>query len=154
MDNRLRQLADVLFVQVDAGLIEPANISGKILPHMFVLDIERDRIDPTTLQLRVRLTGTMVDQIVSRPTGGCVIEEFIHGPRGDSVIAGFHHCANTREPLWMRQVVLIEDKAPRFVEGIAIYLAPERICGGLVVGQLAGHLKSGAFERSVLSRTH
>lgn len=53
----------------------------------------------------------------------------------------------------MRQVVLIEGKAPRFVEGIAIYLAPERICGGLVAGEMAGHLSSGAFERAVLSRT-
>jgi len=152
MDSRLRQLADELFVQADAGVIVPGAISGKVLPLMFVLDIERDKIERTELRLRVRLTGTAVDRIFTRSTGGHLLEEFLHGPRGDKVIDGFHHCANTGEPLWMRQVVLFEGKAPRFVEGIAIYLTSERICGGLVAGELATQLKSGVFEREVLSR--
>jgi len=153
MDSRLRQLADALFAQAGAGGIVPGAISGKILPLMFILDIERDKTDGTALQLRVRLTGTAVDQMFARSTGGRVLEEFLHGPRGDRVIDGFHHCANTREPLWMRQVVLIEKKAPRFVEGIAIYLAPERICGGLVAGELATQISSGSFEREALLGT-
>jgi hypothetical protein len=52
----------------------------------------------------------------------------------------------------MRQVVLIEGKLPRFVEGIAIYFEPERICGGLVAEDLTEELASGKFEGQVLSR--
>lgn len=152
MDSRLEQLASELFSQADAGMPNPAKIAPKLLPHMFVLDIERDKIDSKKLQLRVRLAGSAVDSIVGRPSKSMILESFVHGPRGDLVIDGFHHCANTREPLWMRQVVLIEGRLPRFVEGIAIYFEPERICGGLAAEDLMEELERGKFERQVLSR--
>jgi hypothetical protein len=149
MDVRLRQLADVLFAQVDIGAIVPERIPAKLLPHVFIFDIERGDRTP---RLRVRLAGTAIDQIVGRSTVGHALEEFIHGPRGAQVIAGFHSCANTRKPIWMRQVVQIEKKPSRFVEGIAIYLAPERICGGLVGGNVALQSET-AFESEVLTRS-
>lgn len=152
MDSRLEQLASELFSQADAGMPNPAKIAPKLLPHMFVRDIERGKIHSKKLQLRVRLAGSAVDSIVGQPSKSMVLESFIHGPRGNLVIDGFHHCANTHEPLWMRQVVLIEDKLPRCVEGIAIYFEPERICGGLVAEDLTEYLESGKFERQVLSR--
>jgi hypothetical protein len=52
----------------------------------------------------------------------------------------------------MRQVVQIEKKPSRFVEGIAIYLRPERICGGLVGGDIAMQSVT-TFESQVLSRS-
>ena len=149
MDSRLRQLADQLFVQSDTGAIRPASIANNLLPHLFILDIEQ--LD-TQLQLRIRLTGTAVDQIFGKPIGGRLLEEFVHGPRGDQVISGFHNCAKTHEPIWMRQIVHFQGKAPRFVEGIAIHLAPSRIVGGLVAGLVSTRAIASTFEREVLTR--
>ena len=66
MDSRLEQLASELFSQADDGMPNPAKIAPKLLPHMFVLDIERDKIDSKELQLRVRLAGSAVDSTVGR----------------------------------------------------------------------------------------
>jgi hypothetical protein len=151
MDNRLRQLADQLFVQSESDVINPAAIAKNLLPHLFILDIEYIDAD-RRLQLRIRLTGTAVDQIFGRPIGGRLLEEFVHGPRGDHVVAGFHDCARTREPIWMRQVVHIEGKAPRFVEGIAIHLGPSRIVGGLLAGVVSTLSGGNTFEREPLAR--
>lgn len=152
MDSRLRRLADALFAQSDSAAINPAAIGADLLPHMFLLDVERAAPDGPP-KLRIRLTGTALDQIFARPLVGCLLETFVHGPRGDQVLAGFHHCADTHEPLWMRQVVQIKDKAPRFVEGIAIFLAPERICGGLVTGEASEEGAIDAFVREALVRS-
>ena len=78
MDSRLRELAEVLFAQADTGAIVPDRIPAKLLPHVFFFDIERDA-SKRTLQLRVRLAGTAIDQIVGRSTVGHVLDEFIHG---------------------------------------------------------------------------
>ncbi len=50
----------------------------------------------------------------------------------------------------MRQVVTIADKVPRFVEGVAVYLDPERIYGGLVSGESSA--TAGGFEIRALDR--
>lgn len=144
MDLRLRQIADHLLTLDESAAFNPASIGAKLLPHLFVLDIERD-VSKRAAQLRIRLIGTAIDNVFRRPLQGHTLEEFIHGPRGNEVIASFHHCADTHEPLWMRQVVHIRNRAPRFVEGVAIYLKPERIYGGLIVGEFAGLPES--FER-------
>ena len=144
MDLRLRQIADHLLTLNDSAAFNPASIGVKLLPHLFVLDIERD-VSKRVCQLRIRLVGTAIDNVFRRPLQGHALEEYIHGPRGNEVIASFHHCADTHESLWMRQVVHIRDRAPRFVEGVAIYLKPERIYGGLIVGEFAGLAES--FER-------
>jgi hypothetical protein len=149
IDIRLRQIADHLMTLGDSAAFSPASIGAKLLPHLFVLDIERDTPKRTAL-LRIRLVGTALDDAFRRPLRGHTLEEFVHGPRGHEVIASFHHCANTREPIWMRQVVQIRHKAPRFVEGVAIYLKPERIYGGLIVGEYAGSSATDSFERIAL----
>ena len=146
IDPRLRQIADHLMKLRDSSAFSPASISSKLLPHLFVLDIERDA-SKRTASLRIRLVGTALDEVFHRPLRGHTLEEFIHGPRGKEVIASFHHCADARQPIWMRQIVHIRDKAPRFVEGVAIYLKPERIYGGLVVGEYAGSSAADSFER-------
>ena len=46
----------------------------------------------------------------------------------------------------MRQIVHVRDRAPRCVEGVAIYLKPERIYGGLIVGEYAQSPTAGSFE--------
>jgi hypothetical protein len=146
IDIRLRQIADHLMTLVDSAAFCPASIGAKLLPHLFVLGIERDTSKRTAL-LRIRLVGTALDDAFRRPLRGYTLEEFIHGPRGNEVIASFHHCADTREPIWMRQIVHIRDKPPRFVEGVAIYLKPERIYGGLIVGEYAESCATDSFER-------
>jgi hypothetical protein len=146
MDIRLRRIADHLMALGDSAAFKPASIDLKLVPHLFVLGIERDTAKGTP-SLRIRLIGTAIDDAFRRPLNGHLLEEYIHGPRGTDVIASFHHCADTHEPLWMRQVAHIQDRAPRFVEGVAIYLKPERIYGGLVVGEYADFSVAESFER-------
>ncbi len=148
MDFRLRQIADHLLTLKDSAAFNPASIP-KLLPHLFVLDVEGD-LSKGTPSLRIRLVGTALDEVFHRPLRGHTLEEYIHGPRGSEVIASFHHCANSREAIWMRQVVHIRDKVPRFVEGVAVYLKPQRIYGGLVVGECSGLSLVDSFERIAL----
>ena len=115
MDARLRRIADYLLAQHDAEAIKPAAVDPDLLPHLFWLDIERDPAE-ASVRLRIRLVGTSIDRIFRRPLKGRYLEEFIHGPRGDSVIESFHHCAKTREPIWMTQIVHLKERMPRFVE--------------------------------------
>jgi hypothetical protein len=146
MDSRLRGIADYLLAQPDASTVDPALIAPQLLPHLFILDIERD----ANVRLRIRLVGTTLDEVFRQPLAGHLLEEFIHGPRGADVIASFHHCARTREPIWMRQIVQMKDREPRVVEGVAVYLVPERIYGGLVVGDFCPPGAEGGFERAIL----
>lgn len=149
IDPRLRQIAGHLMALKDSAAFSPSSIGAKLLPHLFVLDIECDTSNRTAL-LRIRLVGTALDDAFRRPLRGHTLDEYIHGPRGKEVIASFHHCANSREPVWMRQVVHIRNKMPRFVEGVAVYLKPERIYGGLIVGECAGLSVPASFERVAL----
>ncbi len=145
IDVRLRQIADHLMRLKDSAAFSPSSIDVKLLPRLFVLDIERDTSNRTAF-LRIRLVGTALDEVFLRPLRGHTLEEFIHGPRAKEVIASFHQCADTGEPIWMRQIVHIRDKAPRSVEGVAVYLKPERIYGGLIVGEYAGSSAMDSFE--------
>ena len=146
MDTALRGLADYFLAQKDALAVDPLLIDPQLLPHVFILDVERE----PTLRLRIRLIGTALDSVFQRPLIGRHLEEFIHGPRGWDVIASFHHCAESKEPLWMRQVVHLTGKVPRFVEGVAVYLEPDRIYGGLAVRELCQSRVEPGFERSSL----
>jgi len=148
MDQRLRRLADHLLSKRSAAEFNPAAAGADVLPHLFVLEIEVPEIEPSAdaVRLRVRLVGTALDAAFERQLSGHYIEEFIHGPRGADVVDGFHHCATTHEAIWMRQVVRIRDRLPRFVEGVAVYLAPDRIYGGLIIGELPADVEEGSFE--------
>ena len=148
MDSSLRGIADYLLAQKTASTVDPGSINPQFLPHVYILDVERD----ATIRLRIRLAGTALDQVFRRPLAGNLLEDFIHGPRGADVIASFHHCARTHEPIWMRQIVQLKDRAPRFVEGVAVYLEPDRIYGGLIVGELTFPGVEAGFERTVLPR--
>lgn len=150
MDSCLRGLADYFLAQRDASAVDPARIDPELLPHVFILDVERD----PALRLRIRLIGTTLDSAFQRPLLGHHLEEFIHGPRGADVIASFHHCAETKEPIWMRQVLQLKHRMPRFVEGVAVYLKPERIYGGLVFGSVLNHGVETGFERMPLLRSN
>ncbi len=147
MDKRLRQLADTLLAAKDSAAVQPRLIAPQLLPHVFILEIERITTPP---RLRIRMTGTELARVFGRPLEGHYLDEFLHGPHGAEVIAGFRDCADTREPLWMRQVVRFTDRLPRFVEGIAIYLAPERLYGGLIVGEGLRDSRDAPFERAAL----
>ena len=147
MDSKLLRVSEYLSACKTGSDFNPMAIAG-LLPHVFVLEIERD-VATQQPRLRIRLMGGELDIAFGRSLVGKYLEAFIHGPRGAEVIEGFHDCANTHEPLWMRQIVQIRDKSPRFVEGILFYLAPERIYGALLVGNLT-HDERSSFERKSL----
>ena len=148
MDSSLRGIADYLLAQNDSSTVDPVAIGPQFLPYVYILDVERE----PHVRLRIRLTGTAIDQVFRRPLVGQLLEDFIHGPRGGDVIASFHHCVRTREPIWMRQIVHLKERAPRFIEGVAVYLEPDRIYGGLVVGELGFPGVEAGFERAALTR--
>ena len=143
MESHLGRIADFLLAQSDATAVDAASINPQLLPYIYIIEVERD----LNIRLRVRLVGTALDKFFQRPVVGHLLEEFIHGPRGREVIASFHHCAKTQEPIWMRQVVCLPEQAPRFVEGVAVYLRPNRIYGGLAVGELTPSSAESNFER-------
>ncbi len=143
MDQKLRRLADYLLSTRAAVDFNPAAVDADALPHVFVLEIEPDA---DVVRLRVRLVGTALDEAFARPLAGRHLEDFIHGPRGADVVEGFHHCASTGEAIWMKQVVRIRNKLPRFVEGVAVNLRPDRIYGGLIIGELPADVDEGSFE--------
>ena len=148
MDSHLRRIADYLLARADATGVDAASIAPELLPYVYIIEVERD----LNLRLRVRLVGTALDKFFQRPVVGQVLEEFMHGPRGRDVIAAFRSCATTREPIWMRQVVCLPGRAARFVEGVAVYLQPNRIYGGLAVGELTLPGAESSFECVRLER--
>ena len=151
MDNRLRDIADFLIGLKDSSEFSPARIGSKLLPSLFILDVERDPLSDA-IRLRIQLIGTSIDQFFRRPLRDRMLGDFIHGPRGRDVMEAFHHTAETHEPLWMRQIMQLDGRPPRFVEGVCIYLEPNRIYGGLVMGDTAENVTAG-FEQVSLSKT-
>lgn len=143
MDQRLRRLSEHLRSKRRVAEFSPAGVDPDLLPHLFVLDIEPCM---DLVRLKIRLVGSALDQAFARPLQGHYLEDFIHGPRGGDVVEGFHLCAGTRQPMWMRQVVSIRERLPRFVEGVAFYLDPARLYGGLIVGELPTDVSEGSFE--------
>ena len=136
MDQKLRVLADYLLARSDVSDVNPRDIDAKALPHLFILTIERSA-EGKLSGLRVRFTGTALDTAFQRKLIGSRLEDHVHGPRASDVLAAFHDCAETGRARWMRQVVHIRDRSPRFVEGVTVRLTAERVYGGLIVGQLA-----------------
>jgi hypothetical protein len=147
MNPQLRQIADYLLRIASAAEVDPAELGAPLLPHVFVLAVEPAAMAP---RLRIQLVGTALDLAFGRPLKGRCIEEFIHGPHAAAVIRGFHDCAAQRTALWMRQVVSIAGRLPRVVEGVAVYLLPDRIHGGLIVGEIADAPAGDSFERRAL----
>lgn len=143
MDQRLRKLADHLLGKREAAEFNPAVLGADALAHLFVLDVEPAG---DGVRLRIERTGVALEAAFRRPLIGFYLEEFIHGPRAADVIEGFHHCATSREAIWMRQVVRIRDHLPRFVEGVAVFLSPDSIYGGLVIGELPTDVPEGSFD--------
>ena len=153
MDERLGHLARYFMGCRHKSEIDPLDVDVDCLKHIFVLEIERDDAGAAG-RLRIRLTGTSLDTAFGRQVKSRYLDEFIHGPCGQQVLTAFARCATTREPAWMRQVVEIRGQAPRFVEGVAVYVAPDRICGGLVVGELSkGSHHGDSFETRAISVT-
>lgn len=141
----LQRIAHYLAVRKNRSSIDPLEIDAALLPHLYILDIERH--DPgQQVRLRVRLSGTALDRAFGRRVNGHYMEEFLHGPRSAEVLNAFRTCAATLNPIWMRQVVHISGRAPRFVEGVAFYVEPELIYGGLVFGEVSDPSTASSFE--------
>jgi len=152
MDPRLRRIADYFLARTHRKDVDPIGLGSALLPHVYVLQV-RPLSPPETRRLRVSLTGTSLDAAFGRSLNGQFLEDFLHGPRAADVVAGFHHCALTHEPVWMRQVARIKGRLPRCVEGIAVYLEPGFIYGGLVLGELADDVDMVPFQRMPLRLT-
>jgi len=147
MDPKLRRIADYLLAHRERQQIDPLDIAPGLLPHFFILEArtppERGTQDASKtassemplISLHIRLAGTALDAAFGRSVRGHYLEEFLHGPRSIEVLQGFRNCHSHQQPLWMRQVVRIGDKVPRFVEGIAVPVVPDLIYGGLILGE-------------------
>lgn len=148
MNSILRQIADALARLKDAAAFDPLAMPPLVLPHLFILELNPVPTDGS--QLRIRLTGTALDRAFERNLRGRNLEEFLHGPYSADVLAGFHRCAVDHRPIWMRQVVSIRGRVPRFVEGIAYFIEPNLIYGGLVFGEVAKIDTDSGFEMQQL----
>jgi hypothetical protein len=148
MNPTLRRIADALSCLKDTAAFDPLTMPPSALPHLFILEL-----DPATTpgsRLRIRLTGTALDRAFERSLRGRHLEEFLHGPFSLDVLAGFHRCAADHKPIWMRQVVSIRGRVPRFVEGVAYFVEPNLIYGGLVFGDVAKIETHSGFEMRLL----
>lgn len=151
-DPVLARLAQYLSSRRARDEIDPTGMAPDLLPHLFVLVVE-PAVAANAPRLRIRLTGTALDRAFGRCLKGCFLEDFLHGPRSADVLAGFHLCAMGGEAVWMRQVVKIGDRVPRFVEGIAFPVDPDLIYGGLAFGEAAGiDIRDGFELRTLMFR--
>jgi hypothetical protein len=150
MDGRLREIADYLIGLKTSRDFSPGAIATRLLPHLFILDIERDAAGRAAA-LNIRLTGTGIDNALGRSLQGRKLEDYVHGPRGQDVIAAFYACGNDRTPIWMKQVGRMTGDPQRFVEGVAVHLPPDCIYGGLIVGEPAATSAPASFEQFVLT---
>jgi len=148
MDPKLRRIADYLLARLGRDDIDPIDIAPDLLPHFFILEIREQGASPASLH--IRLVGTALDIAFGRCVRGHGLEDFLHGPRSVDVLNGFRRCHAERQPLWMRQVVRIGDKVPRFVEGVACPVMPNFIYGGLNLGEASGADEQPGFECQVL----
>lgn len=134
-DPRLLEIAAFLLQHDDAAAVDPRGLGPHLLPHLFILVRETDVGGAP--RLKIRLTGTAVDETFDRHVAGRCMEDFMHGPRSVDVLQNFHLCAIRRQPVWMRQVVTFAERYSRFIEGVIVPLRPDRLYGGLVQGDAA-----------------
>lgn len=147
MNPILREIADFMSNHCNGSAIDPLSVRPSLLPHLYILEVHSDN---GATRLRVRLTGTALDRAFGRSLRGQHMEDFLHGPSSREVLQGFHTCAQDHAPLWMRQVVEIRDRPPRYVEGIAFFVEPNLIYGGLVLGEVVGDDDRPGFESAPL----
>ena len=148
MNAVLREIAVFMANRDTRAPFDPLQVRAGLLPYFYVLEVGHDAAG--RIRLRVRLTGTALDRAFGRPLRGQFMEDFLHGPRSHDVLRGFHTCARDRVPLWMRQVVAIHDRLPRYVEGVAFFVEPDRIYGGLIMGEVANPIDHPGFESRLL----
>jgi hypothetical protein len=144
----LADIADCLIAQGGAASLDPAAIPPALLPHIFVLDIDRGAA--ASVRLRIRLTGTAIDDVLGRRLKGRYLDEFMHGPQSAEVLGAFRLCAESGQPIWMRQIASLGHEVPRYVEGVAIRLNPDRLCGGLMIGEWTSVVRTPSFECAAL----
>jgi hypothetical protein len=152
MDTRLREIANFFLALNSVAEFNPRVLGANLLKHIFVLDIKRDTAS-AAVRLHIHLTGTALDHRFNRSVTGHFLDDFGHGPNNSDVLKGFLHCANTKEPVWMRQTVRTSDKPTLFVEGVGCYVEPERIYGGLLTGYLLDESPATRFDFEILPRT-
>jgi hypothetical protein len=148
MNPILRDIADFLSNRGNGLPVDPLAVRPSLLPHLYILEVQSNDFGET--RLRVRLTGTALDRAFGRSLRGAYMEDFLHGPSSRDVLRAFHACAHDRAPLWMRQVVEIRDGPARYVEGVAFFVEPNLIYGGLVLGEVVGDDDRPGFEFSLL----
>jgi len=149
MHQVLQLIAGYMSTHRDRSQIDPLGIGAEALPHLFILEIEPG-VAASEARLHIRLVGTALDRAFGRSVKGQYLDDFLHGTHSQEVLAGFRKCAVTKSPLWMRQVVGIRGRAPRFVEGVAFPVEPGHIYGGLVVGDVTDQDTEFSFTSHAL----
>ena len=145
MNPALQKIADYMSGHRERSAIDPIDMGAASLPHIFILEVQAGTADIPS-RLHIRLAGTALDRAFGRSVTGAHLDDFLHGSHSAEVLDGFRRCANQHQALWMRQVVQIAGKLPRYVEGIAFYVEPALIYGGLVFGEVSVDSSDASFE--------
>ncbi len=145
MDPILGRIAGYLQQHPNRREIDPLDIGAVLLPHFYILEVLAQSAAARP-RLHVRLVGTALDTAFGRSVRGHDLADFLHGARSSDVLDGFFKCATTRRAIWMRQVVHIGDSPPRYVEGVAVPIIPDLICGGLVFGKITVDSAQASFQ--------
>lgn len=150
MDDRLDRIARYFLSRRQADEVDVAALVPELQSLLYALDVERG-MPSEPAKLRIRHTGEAVDRMFGRSIVGHHLEDFLHGPRSARVLYAFHCCARAFDSFWMRQVVRIADQMPRYVEGVAIHVAPNRIYGGLLHGAVSSDDAPSSLELRLLT---
>ncbi len=151
IDPRLRRIAEYFMARNHRDDVDPVELGAALLPMVYVLRLERPASDGA-IRMRIGLVGTALDASFDRPLRGRYMDEFLHGPRAEDVMAAYQQCETTRRPFWMRHVGSFRNGHHRFVEGVGVYLEPDCIYGGLFMGDFTHRTpRTAEFRHALLA---
>lgn len=151
IDPRLRRIAEYFMARSRRADVDPVELGSALLPMVYVLRLEREAAERPT-RMRIGLVGTALDTSFNRPLRGRYMDEFLHGPRAEDVMAAYRQCETTRRPFWMRHIGSFRNGHHRFVEGVGVYLEPDCIYGGLAMGDFTRAAEgTPAFRHALLA---
>ena len=129
-------------------VIDPMEMPG-ILPHVVLTDVFHD-----PLRFRYRLIGTAITTLTGRDVTGSWLNQELYGDRTDNMLWTFRTCAETGEPVAVRQKAQFPDREWVGVEVLLLPLGKtdttvEIILSGLYVTKLGGEYPSNDIGYSL-----
>ena len=129
------------------------NYPPQIWPHLYLLDVIDDG------RFHVRLTGDHIREMLGRDCRGCFMDQFLHGPKSQDVMAGFRHCALESRAVRMAQTVRMPNRPQMQIVACAAPLVADgrtrRLVGVMHIMSAPaapGTSDQSLFEMSVVDR--